>query len=114
MCLIICQQSLLPRQSPEDKLIEGHTSVKSCNFNKVLAISDISLHPFICVICFEEEWLLQLLGTSEVLVGTIPSAITFPSISQSDNLKSSQNFENLSIISSVQFNLFHMDIDVTK
>ena len=44
------------------------------------------------------------LETSEVLVGTIPSAnLTFPCISQSDNLKFSQNFENLSIIKNVGF-----------
>ena len=44
------------------------------------------------------------LETSEVLVGTILSAnLTFPCISQSDNLKSSQNFENLSIIKNLEF-----------
>ena len=38
------------------------------------------------------------------LVGTIPSAsLTFPCISQSDKLKSSQNFENLSIIKNFGF-----------
>ena len=42
--------------------------------------------------------------TSEVLVGTIPSAsLTFSCISQSDNLKSSQNFENLSITKNFGF-----------
>ena len=60
--------------------------------------SYLSIHLFLSS-ALKKSGYCSNLETSEVLVGAIPSAnLTFPCISQSGNLKSSQNFENLSII----------------
>ena len=57
----------------------------------------LSIHLFVSA-ALKKSGYCNNLETSEVLVGTIPSTnLTFPCISQSDNLKSYQNFENLSM-----------------
>ena len=63
----------------------------------------LSIHLFVSS-ALKKSGYCNNLETSEILVGTIPSAnLTFPCISQSDNLKSSQNFDNLSIIKNFGF-----------
>ena len=61
----------------------------------------LSIHLFV-LSALKKSGYCNNLETSEVLIGTTAN-LTFPCISQSDNLKSSQNFENLSIVKNFGF-----------
>ena len=85
----------------------GQIHMKVIQMSKVATLtrywSYLSIYLFVSS-ALKKSGYCNNLETSEVLVGTIPRAnLAFPCISQSDNLKSSQNFENLSLIKNLRF-----------
>ena len=85
----------------------GQTHMKVIQVSKVVTLTRywpyLSIHLFVSS-ALKKSGYCNNLETLEGLVGTISSTnLTFPCISQSDNLKSSQNFKNLSTINNFGF-----------
>ena len=105
--VLICVLNNMPPITTSKANHGRQTHMKVIQASKVVTLIRywpyLSIHLFVSP-ALKKSGYCNNLETSEVLVGTIPSAnLTFPCLSQSDNLKSSQNFENLSIIKNFGF-----------
>ena len=105
--VLLCVLNNMPPMITSKANPGGQTHMKVIQPSKVVTLTRywpyLSIHLFVSS-ALKKSGYCNNLETSEVLLGTIPSAnLTFPCISESNNLKSSQNFENLSIIKNLGF-----------